>query len=295
MKFGQVTDTNLINFTLPEITQETINFLKASKSDGPLEIYVGYPKWNKKDLTGFYPRGTKDELTYYGTQFNAIELNATFYKSPSKQQVEIWKNKTPSDFKFFPKIPKTISHYSRLLNVQEKVIEFVDVTALFEEKLGMGFLQMIENFKPKDINRLANFLKCFPVEYPLAIEVRNYEWFLQPIFSEYNQLLLETNTTNIIVDTPGRRDVLNLTLTTPIAFIRFVAADNPIDLERLDEWIKVIKIWKENGLQTLNFFIHQTLEKGSPLLATYFIEKLNNEIGYNLHIPQSSESIISSK
>lgn len=78
MKFGQVTDPNVMNFTLPEITQESINFLKANKIDSPLEIYIGYPKWNRKDLPGFYPSGTKDELVYYATQFNAIELNATF-------------------------------------------------------------------------------------------------------------------------------------------------------------------------------------------------------------------------
>ena len=32
----------------------------------------------KTDLKGFYPKGTKDELKYYATQFNSIELNATF-------------------------------------------------------------------------------------------------------------------------------------------------------------------------------------------------------------------------
>lgn len=214
---------------------------------------------------------------------------------PSKQQVETWKNKTPSNFKFFPKIPKTISHYSRLLDAQEKVKEFVDTTVLFEEKLGMGFLQMIENFKPKDMNRLANFLKCFPTDYPLAVEVRNVEWFQQPTSDKFFQLLLDTNKTNIIVDSAGRRDMLDLRLTTPIAFVRFVGTNGQVDYQRLDNWVKVIKIWKENGLHKLNFFIHHTVEIGSNLLATYFIEKLNNEIGTTLHIPACFENTTSWK
>jgi uncharacterized protein YecE (DUF72 family) len=51
-------------------------------------------KWNKQDLKGFYPRGTKDELAYYSTQFNSIELNATFYNSPAIDQVRPGKRNT---------------------------------------------------------------------------------------------------------------------------------------------------------------------------------------------------------
>src|SRR5690606_9727195 len=142
MKFGQVADPSSIDFKLPETLKETLALLKKHKSKKPLAVYVGCAKWNRSDLKGFYPRGTKDELTYYATQFNSIEMNATFYKSPTKEQVETWKNKTPNGFKFFPKITQSISHYGRLLNFEEKLEAFVDSTVLFEEKLGMAFLQM---------------------------------------------------------------------------------------------------------------------------------------------------------
>lgn len=157
MKFGKVDDPSQVDFTIPSTPQETIDVLSRHTTDDPFEVSVGCAKWNRKDLKGFYPRGTKDELAYYSRQFNAIELNATFYNSPSKNQVEIWKNKTPEGFKFFPKIPQSISHYSRLLNTDEKVREFVDATVLFEDRLGMGFLQLIDNFKPKDFDRLESF------------------------------------------------------------------------------------------------------------------------------------------
>ena len=286
MKFGQVADPSTIDFTIPPTPQETIDLLKSNKNNNPLELYVGCAKWNKTDLKGFYPRGTKDELAYYSTQFNAIELNATFYNSPNKQQIETWRDKTPKNFKFFPKIPQSISHYSRLLNTDEKVKEFVDATVLFEDKFGMAFLQLIDNFKPKDFERLEKFLKDFPKGYPLAVEVRNEEWFKPEVAEKFYKILEQTNKTNVLVDTAGRRDMMHMRLTTPTAFIRYVGANHPTDYTRLDEWIETIVEWKKAGLQQLYFFIHQNVEVESPLLAAHFIDKLNKAIGTNLPIPK---------
>lgn len=289
MKFGQVPDPSIIDFTIPPTPPETIQLLNENKDNNPMEVYVGCAKWNKTDLKGFYPRGTKDELAYYSTQFNSIELNATFYNSPSKQQVETWRDKTPKDFKFFPKIPQSVSHFSRLLNTDEKVKEFVDSTALFEDKFGMAFLQLIDNFKPKDFDRLEKFLKDFPKGYPLAVEVRNEEWFKPEVAEKFYKVLEETNKTNVLVDTAGRRDMMHMRLTTPTAFVRYVGANHPSDYTRLDKWIDTIVEWKEAGLKQLYFFIHQNVEVESPLLAAHFIEKLNKAIGTNLPIPKKPD------
>lgn len=291
MKFGQVTNPQDIDFNLPAISPETLKLLKQHKNKASFEVYVGCAKWNKTELKGFYPRGTKDELTYYSNQFNSIELNATFYHAPSKEQVETWKNKTPADFKFFPKIPQSISHYSRLLNTEEKVKEFTDNIVFFEEKLGMIFLQMHDNYKPKDMERLREFLSKFPKGLPLAVEVRNQEWFSDPKIAEaYFQLLKEFSITNVLVDTAGRRDLLHMRLTTPIAFIRYVGANHASDYSRLDEWIAVIKQWRKAGLQKLYFFIHQNIEVESPLLATYFIQQLNAEFGLSIVCPNKGNA-----
>ncbi|HBX63449.1 MAG TPA: DUF72 domain-containing protein [Flavobacteriaceae bacterium] len=277
----------LVDFTLPKTPKETIDLLnKASKSDN-FEVYVGCAKWNKKDLKNFYPPKTKDELSYYSTQFNSIELNATYYRSPSKENVETWANKTPKDFKFFPKIPQSISHYARLQNVTDKLNQYLDAVALFEEKLGMIFLQMHENFAPKDFEKLENFIQNFPKGYPLAVELRHEDWFSnEENFNRLVSLLEKHNISNIIVDAAGRRDMVHMRLTSNEAFVRFVGANIPSDYERLDEWIETIKLWKAEGLQKLYFFIHQNLELESPMLAKYFIKKLNNDLDLDIRGPQ---------
>lgn len=178
MKFGKVEDIKGIDFKISSIDPLTNEVLaKYNDPSEEFEVYIGGARWAKAELKGFFPPKTKDELTYYSTQFNAIEMNGTFYRSPSKEQVITWKNKTPNDFKFFPKVPQSISHYGRLLNVQQKLADFLDAVTLFEEKLGMTFLQMHDNYKPKDFDRLKDFIEKFPKGYPLAFEIRNEEWF----------------------------------------------------------------------------------------------------------------------
>lgn len=288
MKFGSVENPEAIDFTLPPTHPDTLALLKKHKAHKELEVYVGCAKWNRQDLKGFYPRGTKDELTYYATQFNSIELNGTFYNSPDKQQVETWKAKTPADFKFFPKVPQSISHYGRLLNVDEKMTAFADAIALFEKKLGVSFLQLHDNFKPKDFDRLATFVKKFSKSVPLAVEVRNAEWFADASTSQkLYSLLEEGNAANVLVDTAGRRDMLHMRLTTPAAFVRYVGANHPTDKNRLDDWIARIKEWRDAGLQSLYFFVHQNIEVESPLLSTYFIDRLNEALGIEVRGPDS--------
>lgn len=289
MKFGQVEDPSQIDFTLPKDHPRTKEILKENKSKD-FNVSIGCAKWNKTDLKGFYPKGTKDELTYYSTQFNSIELNATFYSMPSSEQVLTWKDKTPADFKFFPKIPNTVSHYRRLLNITDVVTQFATSVLNFDEKLGMVFLQLHDNFKPKDDERLEKFVQDWPKEVPLAIELRNSEWFAdEEIFNKTMDLFEKHNITNIIVDTAGRRDMLHMRLTTPTAFIRYVGANAKSDYTRLDDWLERIKLWKKEGLENLYFFVHQNIEKASPLLSAYFIEEVNKEFDMNIHVPVMAE------
>lgn len=286
MKFGQVSDPSTIDFTLPPDHPKSPAILK--KGNGSFRVSIGCAKWNKTDLKNFYPKGTKDELGYYSTQFNSIELNATFYNSPTPEQVRIWKGKTPEGFRFFPKINQSISHLKRLNNVSRETTLYCDAISHFEEKLGMVFLQLHDNFKPKDFGRLEAFVKDFPRAIPLAIEVRNGEWFSDEKVEEtYTQLCEAYGVTNVLVDTAGRRDMMHMRFTTPKSFVRYVGANHPTDYPRLNAWLTRMKEWKQNGLEELNFFVHQNVELESPLLSAYLIRKMNAELGTELTVPQT--------
>ncbi len=287
MKFGQVPNPEEVDFTIPPDHPDTQRVLKSSKAK-ELTVYVGCAKWNSKDLKGFYPKGVKDELAYYASHFNCVELNATFYKRYWEKQYTAWREGVPDNFRYFPKFTQSITHFSRLKEVEPKVEEFMENVVFLKEKLGMLFLQMHNNFGANDFDRVQMFVDNWKYDVPLAMEFRKEEWYSDPDISAQLYNLLETNSiTNVLVDTAGRRDLMHMRLTTPRAFVRWVGANHLSDYSRLDEWIERIAAWKKLGLKELDFFVHQNVEKESPLLSAYFIEKLNKRIGTDLTIPKT--------
>ena len=288
MKFGRVDNPEEVDFTIPPDHPDTLRVLSKVKA-GKMDVRVGCAKWNSKDLKGFYPKGVKDELAYYASQFNCLELNATFYKRYWEKQYTAWREGVPDDFKYFPKFNQSITHFSRLKDVAEKVDEFMANVTFLKERLGMLFLQMHNNFGAKDFDRVQNFVENWTYGVPLAMEFRKEEWYGDAeISAQLCHLLESKGITNILVDTAGRRDLMHMRLTTPTAFIRWVGAnDHASDRERLDEWLERIVEWKKKGLKQLYFFVHQNVEKESPLLSAYFIEKLNKKIGTDLQIPKT--------
>lgn len=286
MKFGKVAHPELVDFSLPEDHSDTKELLSTIQED-TLQVYVGCAKWNRQDLKGFYPRGTKDELQYYSSQFNCIELNATFYRIFPEEQFIKWYDKTPEGFKFFPKLVQNISHLKRLNDdVQPYVDHYLANVIHLKEKLGTVFLQMHSNFSPKYFDRVVKFVERWPKEVRLAIEFRHTDWFNDSkVSEELYQLLQENEIANIITDAAGRRDLLHMRLTNDEAFIRYVGANHESDYKRLDDWIDRIIKWKSEGLRKIHFFVHQNVEKESPLLSSYFINAINLRLGTKIFVP----------
>lgn len=292
MKFGKVEQPELIDFSFPQDHPDTEILLSKKNREPNFNIHVGCAKWNRQDLKNFYPRGTKSELEYYSGQFNCIELNATFYRIFPPEQFAKWYETTPENFKFFPKLVRNISHLRRLNEeVYSIVDEYLIGAANLKDKLGTIFLQMHDNFGPKNWDRVVRFAEKWPKEFPLAMEFRHTDWFNdEKVAQELYHLLEENDIANILVDTAGRRDIMHMRLTNNEAFIRYVGANHKSDYARLDDWVERLAEWKAKGLTNINFFVHQNMELKSPLLSTYFISKLNKKLGANLHIPKTLDA-----
>jgi len=293
MKFGSVDNPDAIDFSLPNDHPQTEHLLSNAKDDGNLDVFVGCAKWNRKDLKNFYPKGVGDELEYYGKQFNAVELNATFYNTFDADQITTWYNKVPADFKFFPKVNRYISHLKWLSDIEEATDNFYNSIVHFKEKLGTTFLQLRGKFRPKFFDRVANFVEYWPKGVPLAIEFRHPDWFNDAkVAVELYDLLEENNVANVITDTAGRRDLLHMRLTNNEAFIRYVGANHSTDYDRLDEWVKRLQKWNNQGLNNIHFFVHQNDEQESPQLAAHLIGNLNQALGTELTFPNLQQKLL---
>lgn len=286
MKFGSVDNPDEIDFSLPDDHPGTEQILSKKGGSGLPELSVGCAKWNRQDLKNFYPKGVEDELEYYGTQFNAVELNATFYRNFPEETIRGWYEKVPDHFRFFPKVYQQLSHRKWLSDIDEAKENYLDSVVHFEDKLGTIFLQLRDNFKPKFFERVRDFIENWPEGFPLAVEFRHPDWFHDSsVAEELYQLLEENDVAIVIVDTAGRRDLLHMRLTNSEAFIRYVGANHPSDYTRLDDWVERLKTWSDQGLEQIHFFVHQNEEKASPLLSAHFIKNLNEGIGTDLKVP----------
>jgi uncharacterized protein YecE (DUF72 family) len=139
----------------------------------------------------FYPSGMKppDFLSYYATRFNSVDVDSTFYRTPSKATVQGWASRTPNGFVFAAKAPQVITHVKVLVDCDAEFKEFVDVMNTLGDKLGPLLLQF-GYFNKKAFHgvndflaRLRPFLDDLPKDHRFAVEIRNKNW-LVPQFIE---------------------------------------------------------------------------------------------------------------
>lgn len=83
--------------------------------------------------------------------------------------------------------------------------EYILNASNLKEKLEMPFLQLPQNFAPKNMDRLEPFFKMLPKDINPAIEFRHTDWFNdKDIAEELYKILERHNIANAIVDNAGR-------------------------------------------------------------------------------------------
>lgn len=292
MQFGRVeqeTDLSSIDFTLPPDHAATTAILKKSKAKDT-EMYLGCAKWGRPDWVGkIYPPKTKagNFLDHYAQHFNCIELNATFYRMPTKAQIKGWKAKVGKDFKFCPKFVDQITHIKRLKETKELIDRFLEAIYEFKENLGPLFLMPHPQMGPKHLDTIEAFVESMPKDIELFTEYRHKDIFADPTAFDKAFTMMERHKTGaVITDASGRRDCVHMRLTTPDAFIRFVGNGlHPTDYTRVDDWINRMASWKNQGIRRIWFFMHQHEELHSPELCRYMVPKLNQKLGVALKVP----------
>ena len=293
MEFGLVSPEQLgdIDFSLPPDHPHTLHFLTGKATDELPNVFVGCAKRGRPEWIGkIYPKGTKEKdfLEHYARQFNTIELNATFYRLPTRKQTSAWKSKVSKDFRFCPKFTNKISHIKRLKDVKEMTDFFLDSITGFGETLGPVFLMVHPTMGPASLERLEVFLESLPKNIEVFTEVRHKDWFAEEEnFNRLTSVLNSSKTGLVITDVAGRRDCLHMFLNSHTAFIRFVGNGlHPTDYQRCDDWVERLKQWSSKGLKNVYFFMHQHDELNSPILSKYFIEQVNKRIGTSLQVPE---------
>lgn len=292
MKFGKLENIEGVDFSLPPDHPDTLHVLQEGRRPPgtQLHIYMGCTGWGNQEWVGkWYPTGAKsgDFLKHYTHQFNTIELNTTYYRTPDRFTIERWLQNTSPGFKFCPKIPQGISHRRYLLHAEEETLAFCKAVSGLGYHLGPSFLQLPPNFGSGQFARLENYIAAFPKEVPLHFEFRHTSWFEDtPLVDEAFQAMIKEKSGTVLTDVAGRRDVLHMRLTTPVLMLRFVGNGlHPTDYSRIDEWVDRLKKWNDLGLREAYFFLHEPETIDVPDLAIYLADKIREKLNISVKPP----------
>lgn len=149
------------------------------------QIHLGTSAFTADGWEGsFYPKGMKsaDFLSYYATKFDTVELDNTFYRTPTLSTVQGWAAKTPPEFIFAAKVPQVITHEKVLVDCHDDLKYFLNTMEALGDKLGpllfqFGYFNQ-KAFKTQAdfLVRLVPFLRKLPTGYKFALEIRNKNW-----------------------------------------------------------------------------------------------------------------------
>lgn len=141
-----------------------------------------YPEW--KGI--FYPNNLsrKDFLSFYATQFNALELNNSFYTMPTCERMENFILKTEEKIFFSVKANRFLTHEISQFwkNYAE---DFKNSIKKMNEKglLSSVLFQFPQSFHYEKENRvyLSKLIDEFN-GFPVVIEFRHREWLKESVF-----------------------------------------------------------------------------------------------------------------
>ncbi len=202
-------------------------------------IRIGTCGWSYTDWAGvFYPEAlpSGEYLSYYAGRFPVVEVDSTFYRTPTLAMVRGWDQKTPESFGFSLKVPQVITHEKVLTHCQEELDGFLAAARLLGSKLLCCQLQFGYFNKSKFTSldgflaRLDPFLAGWPKDVPVAIEIRNKNWVTEPLLA----CLRRHGAVWVLTDQawmPSPRSLVEKfdTVTGPFAYVRLLGDRAEVD------------------------------------------------------------------
>ncbi|WP_424362044.1 DUF72 domain-containing protein [Methylocystis parvus] len=216
-------------------------------------IYVGVGGWSFAPWRGvFYPKDLSHthELDYASRHLTSIEINATFYRTQTRETFLKWRDETPDGFVFSIKAPRYAVTRKGVHEAQDSIAHFFDSgVAALGKKLGAVLWQFPQTRK-FDADFFEAFLSALPKQSEglalrHAIEVRNDSFRTTEFVA-----LARAHHVAIVVE--GDSDFpLIADLTAPFVYARIMgtaaARRQGYDAARLDQWAERARKWAQGG------------------------------------------------
>ncbi|MCT1458792.1 DUF72 domain-containing protein [Aestuariimicrobium sp. p3-SID1156] len=222
-------------------------------------IRIGTSGWSYDHWDGIlYPPGTPTarRRDVYVSEFDTVELNASFYRWPRAATFASWQRNLPPGFMMTVKAPRGLTHAKRLY-APEAWVERMR-TALHElgDKRGPLLIQTHPAHE-RDDARLAHVLDALNDACPwldVAVELRHESWHVPDVWR-----LLESRGASYVVMS-GAHLRCHLVATAPLVYLRWhgpshdhLYAGSYSDQD-LAWWADRIREWRSGGHWVAGYF-----------------------------------------
>jgi uncharacterized protein YecE (DUF72 family) len=173
------------------------------------DIRIGTSGFHYKHWKGpFYPAKcpASKMLGYYLEHFNTVELNNSFYRLPTAEAFDCWRDATPSNFVFAVKASRFITHNKKLKDPENALDNLLPRAAHLGPKLGPILFQLPPHWRVNP-ERLTGLLEILPRDLRYAFEFRELSW-LTP---EIDSILQKFNAAFCIYELAGYYSPLRIT------------------------------------------------------------------------------------
>lgn len=148
------------------------------------QVLVGTSGWSYQHWAGvLYPPGMppQSRLDVVTESFDAVELNASFYRWPRPATFASWRRRLPEGFALSVKAPRGLTHGRRLYAPEP----WIEKIAAGWHELGPRRRTLLVQLPPqltRDDRRLGYFLRAVPAWIDLAVEFRHPSWYDDRVF-----------------------------------------------------------------------------------------------------------------
>lgn len=141
-------------------------------------MHIGTAGWSIPGPAKTLFAGTGQHLERYARVLNCAEINSSFYRSHRREVYERWAAQTPPGFRFSVKLPRGITHDSRLRRARGPLQSFLAEAAGLGDRLAVLLVQLPPSFA-FDARPVRNLFSLLSDLYEGAVvcEPRHASWF----------------------------------------------------------------------------------------------------------------------
>ena len=217
---------------------------------------IGCSGWSYKDWRGpVYPEGAPSR-TWFGTyaeHFDTVELNNTFYRLPTPEKVDGWREQAPPGFTYAAKVGQFCTHRKKLKDPEIWLPRHLDRIRRLGEHLGPNLLQLPPAWG-RDVPRLEAVLELLPGDIRWSVELRDPSWLHDDVFDALARHGVALCLHDLLPDHPRIR-------TTGWTYVRYHGPDalrtpylGAYGEERLAQEAAWLAGWLEDGVDVYAYF-----------------------------------------